>query len=94
MPQHVRRIDVDPDMRVGDLLRMLDLPVAGVTVVAHGTCVELDVRSDRSDTASAADWAAMQSACGAWRDLVDLDVLESAIYHDRDHDVDRPAITL
>jgi hypothetical protein len=93
-----RHIDVNGDMPVRDLLRLLNVPGDSVTMLAPRGAVEVTVHE--KDTVSRSSMTfeerkeLARSALGGWQDLIDLDELERRIYESRDQEPIRPPVVL
>lgn len=90
-----RRIDVDPDMPVRDLLRLLDTTGDPLTMVVMGRTVEVHEEASSDTPPSDEEKKAIgRRAIGGWQDLIDLDELERSIYEGRDQDPIKTPVVL
>jgi hypothetical protein len=90
-----RRVDVDPDISVRDLLRLLDTTGDPLTMVIMGRTVEVhEGPGDETQMTDEEKRAIGRSAIGGWHDLIDLDELERSIYEGRDQDPIKPPVVL
>ncbi len=93
-----RHIEIDGDLSVRELLRLLDVPGDSVTMLVPRGTVQVKIHSDEPDMGDTMTFAEKKelarSAIGGWQGLIDLDELERQIYESRDQEPIRPPVVL
>jgi hypothetical protein len=91
-----RHLDIDRDMPVRDLLRLLDVPGDSVTMLfaaGEPVLVKVYMRATGSkELALEKRWERSQRAMEEFWTLVGLDELERRIYHDWENDPIKPPL--
>src|SRR5687767_13292592 len=90
-----RRIDIDANMPVRELLKLLNAPEDRVTVVVEGEPVLVEVHAVRHDAEQLSRQERLERSRRAmerFRAAVDLDELERYIYEGRDSDPIKPPV--
>lgn len=93
-----RHIDVDGDLPVRELLKLLDVSGDSVTMIVPRGMVQVNIHSNEPDSGDTMTFEEKKelarSAIRGWQGLVDLDELERQIYESRDKEPIKPPVVL